>query len=272
MHRTALVLLRLFGPRGLPGRKLEWEPPMDGSCWEQLGSLWRKELGPFDEIAVGERTQADRTGFALLLLRGGRSLAFVKVRQGGAAALQREGEIIERVVHAGARTFFVPEHLSSGGVGRWRYIAVAPLPAISHSVPRDPPLKRIAAEIGSALADLPRDTGVPAHWMPMHGDLTPWNLRELPDGRMVLFDWEDAAWAPPGADEVLYRASAAAIGEGEVSPHAEHEAIEYWVERIGLRVGASRRDRSLDEALLRILERMRAPGRAAVPLNGGAER
>lgn len=36
----------------------------------------------------------------------------------------------------------------------------------------------------------------------VHGDLTPWNLRRSADGRLVLFDWEHASYAPPATDLV----------------------------------------------------------------------
>jgi hypothetical protein len=42
------------------------------------------------------------------------------------------------------------------------------------------------------------------NWEPVHGDLTPWNLRTRPDGNRVLFDWEDAGWGPPFADLVRH--------------------------------------------------------------------
>jgi len=41
----------------------------------------------------------------------------------------------------------------------------------------------------------------------MHGDLTPWNLLESSDGRLVLFDWEHAGFGPPDADLVRYLAN-----------------------------------------------------------------
>ncbi len=46
-------------------------------------------------------------------------------------------------------------------------------------------------------------TGHPA----MHGDLTPWNLLRSSDGRLVLFDWEHAGYAPAGADLARYLAN-----------------------------------------------------------------
>ena len=40
---------------------------------------------------------------------------------------------------------------------------------------------------------------------PMHGDLTPWNLRvDRSRGTLALFDWEHAGWGPLHADLVRY--------------------------------------------------------------------
>ena len=67
----------------------------------------------------------------------------------------------------------------------------------------------------------------------MHGDFTPWNLRQLADGTLSLSDWETASWAPPGADLALYRATAAALRNEAVDGSADREACEYWLAMFG---------------------------------------
>jgi len=84
----------------------------------------------------------------------------------------------------------------------------------------------------AALRTLPRRAETPPHWTPMHGDFTPWNLRRLDDGPLLLFDWEDAGWGPPGADEVLFQATEAALGRATDSGWAREEALAYWQERL----------------------------------------
>jgi aminoglycoside phosphotransferase (APT) family kinase protein len=92
----------------------------------------------------------------------------------------------------------------------------------------------VVEEIAAALRTLPRAAETPPHWRPMHGDLTPWNLRRLDAGPMILFDWEDAGWGPPGADEVLFRATEAALGSGRKgNDERDHEeALAFWQERL----------------------------------------
>ncbi|MGO9515807.1 MAG: phosphotransferase family protein [Candidatus Korobacteraceae bacterium] len=46
------------------------------------------------------------------------------------------------------------------------------------------------ATMAAAMAELPDAEPVPACWV--HGDFAPWNLRRLPDGTVVMLDWEDA--------------------------------------------------------------------------------
>ncbi|HEX6926898.1 MAG TPA: hypothetical protein VF167_15855 [Longimicrobiaceae bacterium] len=262
MSRAAHLFLRLFGAAAIPSRSVLWRPPMEPETWEGLCALWRREVADFDEVVVAERAQSTRTGFAALLLRNGRPRAFAKVRRGGLASLEAEQEVVSRVWRARPRSFAVPEPLGLGGYGDWNYLASAPLPSAAHRVPRRPPVREIVGEIADVLESLDRGA-VPAHWRPMHGDLTPWNLREMPSGQLYLYDWEDAGWAPPGADEVFYRASAAVTGR-ETSwptlPEEYHEAVAFWKARIPMRVGSHKRDRALDAAMMAALETMTQAG------------
>jgi aminoglycoside phosphotransferase (APT) family kinase protein len=67
----------------------------------------------------------------------------------------------------------------------------------------------------------------------MHGDFTPWNLRQMTDGALSLVDWEDAAWAPPLADLVYYQAAAGALHGRIPRWTAEHdEARSFWSNRL----------------------------------------
>ncbi len=68
---------------------------------------------------------------------------------------------------------------------------------------------------------------------PMHGDLTPWNLRADRDGQLALFDWEHAGWGPLHADLVRYCVTSvdgadrfARLPEGVRVEAAD--AVEHW--------------------------------------------
>lgn len=231
--RALKVAVKLFGPRILPGSVASWTPPMESDLWAALVNRWRAELGKFDTTAVYKR--AFRPGFALLLLSQGHPVAFLKVRNTEAGVMD-EVRALKAIAQFQPRAFSAPVLRAVGSVQDWAYFATAPFPAESHRVPEDPPIDLVLDEIQAALSDLPRPPGSPDHWQPMHGDLTPWNLRQGKNGNLYLFDWEHAGWGPPGADEVLYRAVQIALGLGDSGRPDGQEAIQYWTERIRIQL------------------------------------
>jgi hypothetical protein len=234
VQRAAWAAVSMAGPRVLPGPARDWQPPMGQAVWTQLRDEWEATVGTIDTAAVYEQPQASRSGLALLLLRGGGPVGFVKVRRGDDHALRVEHAALTGLQGAGIRAFRAPEPLALGAHDAWAYLMTTALPPRLSRPPRAPDLTSVAADVQRGLRDaLPRD-GCPAHWQPMHGDLTPWNLREHRRGRLSLVDWEDAAWGPPGADEVLYRATAAALRD-EPAATGPAEAVAFWRDRVAAR-------------------------------------
>lgn len=258
-QRTAWMAVELLGAWALPGRSAEWRPSMDEEQWVELRDTWRSRLGPFDSMAAYQRRQASRPGLALLLLRGGTPVAFVKVRGNGGESLRDEADAHTAVWSFGPRSFSVPEPLLSGTTREWQWFATAPLPLGIHYPPADPPLDTILREVDAALADLPRPAGTPDHWRPMHGDFAPWNLRRIGRAAVALIDWERAGWGPPHADLVLYRATWAALRGRPAARSDALEAIRFWAHR-----AASWPASDTDHAFTLVLrERLRAmEGRA----------
>ena len=263
-QNAARGLVRLLGPRALPGGAVSWVPAVPAAAWSALESRWRASLGPWDACAVLGRAQSDREGAALLLLADGMPSAFVKLRRDG-EAVTRERAALEAVGRASPRNFGAPTVMDAGEEGGWTWLATSALPPRLHRMPARPPVETIAAEIDSALSPLPRPAGTPAEWRPMHGDFTPWNLRSL-DGALWLLDWEEAGWGPPGADRVLYRAAEATLSsrEGIRRDPRDAPAAAFWRRRIAARAGA-RRDRRLATRLDAALAAMggSAPTRGA---------
>ncbi len=120
-----------------------------------------------------------------------------------------------------------------------------------HRPPSHPPLDEIVGEVQSALSGLPRPPDTPSHWVPMHGDFTPWNLRRTGNG-LSLIDWESVGWGPPLADQVLYRAASKALRLRRSTIGLNLEASTFWLERIE-RAG-NLRDSRLRRGLLEVLE------------------
>jgi hypothetical protein len=94
----------------------------------------------------------------------------------------------------------------------------------------------------------------------MHGDLTPWNLREAPGHGLLLYDWERAGWAPQGADEVLYGLAQAGLRGGHHTREARllcarwPEAAAFWAARLRLRRPVDAGEEALLAAELAILD------------------
>ena len=257
IQRAAWIAIKTAGPAALPGRATRWVPAVDPDVWQELSAFIRREVGAFDVVAGYERLQRSHPGFALLLLRDGVPVSFVKLREGDGAAVANEYRTLAAVSRFGPRSFSVPRPLVYGELRGWHFLAIEALAPRLHRPARNPPLGLITAEVQNALKDLPRSADTPVHWLPMHGDLAPWNLRTAGRG-LVLIDWEDAGWGPPGADEVYYRCTQAALDLGDTSTSVYNEAIAYWHRKL-----ADRRDTKRDSRLATdvsaALRRMRPP-------------
>jgi len=256
---VAWRMVDVFGTRALPGNPVEWQPPMEAEVWRALTSEWSESVGPFDEVAVHERIQVSRRGLTALLLSDGKPVGFVKVRDGDAAPLLNEFRALTSISSSEPSLFEVPQPVAMASLEGWHYLLTAALRPDLHRVPSEPPLREIAAEIRSGLKAIPRPVGTPQHWEPMHGDFTPWNLRQRRDGSCFLIDWEEAGWAPPGADEVYYWATVRVLGKRTRDENRVrwHEAVVFWRESLLEEMADTSMDpdRSLSEGLLSLLQR-----------------
>lgn len=175
------------------------------------------------------------------MIGGGLPVGFAKIRLGDDPAIAAEAHALEQVERSAPTIFSVPTLLDHGEVDGWSYLVTSPLPPGRHRMLRPAPVPETADEIAWALSGLARPEGVPTHWRPMHGDLTPWNLRATSQGTWLI-DWETAGWGPHHADEVLYRAVAAGLGRPVPgsAPADVAEAVDFWVGRIGARADQRR--------------------------------
>ena len=255
-QKAAWVGVRLLGPAVLPGRSKTWRPPLEAEQWNVLLTKIQAVTGTFDAVAGYQRLQATRPGFGLLLLRDGGPVAFVKLRQGPDESFALEAGAHADVWRFAPRSFSVPEPLGVDHCCDWHFFAARALPPGLHRPADDPPLSVIVGEISEALGRLPPAADTPSHWRPMHGDFTPWNLRSL-GGPLWLIDWEEAAWGPPGADEVLYRASSAALQGRSSDFAASLETLQFWEQQAD-RLTTNKRDHQFRHALNQVLRGMRA--------------
>lgn len=253
MQSAARLAVRLAGCWAVPGQRESWVPEFDAVLWSTLLQDWSRVLGPFDNLAVYERPQASRAGIAVVPMQRGIPLAVIKVRP-DLGSLGRELAVLSALDGevAGLR---VPRVLHVGeDPSGWQWLA---MDFVTSGVNRPERLRRpelLDDALWSRLsAVLPRNSQIPEHWRPMHGDLSPWNLRRSRDGSFLI-DWEDAAWGPPRADRVYFAITghAALGGPAPAWTPADDEAREHWRAVIEARSGADE-DSATRARLLTIL-------------------
>lgn len=241
--------VRIFGTR--PLRLLgtgEWTPPVSRLAWEAIDDVVGNWFPAFDAIAVYLPRQAEREGFALLLLGEGQTVGFLKARPG--IEFLTEMRVLEALKEA--RGFRVPDVRGRAEIDGWSVLGLSAV-ASGRTSPRlsGSPLA-ITEEISDLLlAVAPERTGRPAHWQPMHGDLGPWNLRQTKEGQIVAFDWEHVEWAPPRADLAFHAAACSAMRIGrETALEDVEESVAFWQREIPKRFSGGATDQRLARQML----------------------
>lgn len=246
-QNAAFNLTRRLGPRVLPGSTAPWHPELDEQIWAELQDAWKRALGRFDSLAVYQRRQAHRTGLTVLLIDDTRPLAIVKVRK-SSAPLAIEQEALTAVRRAGVTTFQSPEPLGLDCVGPLSWSAQSAVFTAPHRPAFSAPAK-LFDEVSAALHSVTGTSKHPA----AHNDLTPWNLRVDRCGHLWLFDWEDVAAAPLGADRAYFSVTGFALSRAAMPADLSREGLEHWRSVISVRPAGSPSDERLKVAILAAL-------------------
>lgn len=255
-QRALYAAVRTVGPWVVPGPRARWSDPA-GEAWDALMSAWREALGGWDAIALYRRPDASRTGFALLLLLRGRPVAFVRVST-DPSRTERESAVLAGVHAAAPRSFAAAAPIAHGDIDGWGWLATESVPNYPLGALRRGELRKtIAGELSAVLARvLDRPDGTPEHWVPCHGDFSPWNLRTSIRGTVWVIDWEDAAYAPPGVD-LLYGDLTAHTTFGSALPSRTTPEASEWVGAlIRARLAAGEDRSSINNRLLDALGRV----------------
>ncbi len=212
------------------GDRERWTPPISREDLTELWNDWIQTFGmPVDGVAIYERLQHSRASLTVMLCAGARSV-LIRVRA-DKLSLVRESAVSTVAATGRPDTFSVPPLVGQGSAAGWHWAAYQTISARPHR-----PVRRLPDALTAQVTDIveqvvTRPAGTPEHWRGAHGDLIPWNLRRSHTGTWLI-DWEDAAWLPPGADEVYFRAVSAALRPGAVGPlrvPREHrEAAAHW--------------------------------------------
>ncbi len=142
---------------------------------------------------------------ALLVGATGRPVAFAKLAFGGDGDSLLAADVLRLVTAADPGPFRVPELLDAGEYRGADYLLQAPMPPRHVGAGRRPELlAAVVDDVQRRLAGMSRPPGTPAHHLPVHGSMSPANLRIDPTGTAWLIDWDRARWGPPLADELRY--------------------------------------------------------------------
>ena len=247
-QRLGRGMLRAFGTSWLPTADPADVPLLPAHREALVVLLADHGLRP-ESIALYTRTQAARGGYAVLVISDTRPVGFVRV--GTPSELELECRALELLDIIRPKTFRHPRLLGRTSLGTVDLVLQTAVLDGYHRPPRRPPLDEIVREVQSALSGLPKPPDTPSHWVPMHGDFTPWTLRRTGSG-LSLIDWESVGWGPPLADQVLYGATSKALGLRYSASGWNPEASAFWLERIG-KAGDSR-DARLRRRLLEVLK------------------
>ena len=181
----------------------------------EISSALRSELPGVRLLGAVVPRQSGRMRLSLLARASG-NLIVVKLGTDD-DRLRREAAALRLLERAPLPGIATPLAIASGTFeldrGAVTYLATTSIALDRQRPAIDEPLRTFERDLADRLDALPRpdtahaggaddDDGL----VPIHGDLTPWNLRRTSRG-LALFDWEAAGWGPPGSDLRTYRAA-----------------------------------------------------------------
>jgi hypothetical protein len=250
LHHGAALYTWLFGARALPGARARADAGLEHAS--EVFAACRSAVGAFDAVALVTRRQEERSGMLALLLRDDEPVAFVKAApQGSGHGLEVERACLSALSAERDAPVSVPAPLGGGvTASNIGWTAMEPLPPRPHRPAWSAPVSTVVAWLQDGLDGvLPLATDAPAHWRPMHGDFAPWNLRRVFRGPLVLFDFEDAGFAPPEADRTYWKVTSAVLRGDRPSSVLDGESRDYWHTVVAARLERAV-DPDLDQRLL----------------------
>lgn len=232
------VLADWFGEAALVVAGAAQMPTAGELAWPSAGldrieQELRSELPGLELLGAVAPRQPGRQRMSLLAQMTGTTV-IVKIG-GPAGVIEREGDVLELLARDPLPGIETPEPVGRGtldlGSGTIAYLATTALTLRRQRAAIDEPLRTFETDLALRLSSLAKNTSVGGptaaerdpdadadpdfhpdpvadvlddRSVPVHGDLTPWNLRRTPRG-LALFDWESAGWGEPGSDIAFYR-------------------------------------------------------------------
>lgn len=246
---AAWLSIRVLGARILPGAA----EPIHVPEFAEIAPSLRAQ----DQFPVAQYRRKDGRSGSTFICAGPSGRSLIKIRE-NANKLEREQTLLTAVQRHHPRTFLAPLPMGLGVLADGRAWSAQEMVFVA---PHHPCLRLPAGfedELRSVLESVRLDEPPDASCSLAHGDLSPWNLRRDHRGRLWLFDWEDAAWAPQGADRLYFEAAVAAIRPRRKKAGIDRidgTSAEYWVERIGARLESVQSD-DVNRRMIRTLEKV----------------
>ncbi len=199
-----------LGVAALPARRVfpaSAGPPWPHVGWGELDEAIGNELPGARVLAAALPRQAGRERLSLLVRMTGNQ---VIVKLGALGTLAAEAQALELLARDPLPGIAAPEPLAAGTVTLGgepiAYLATGSVSLRRQRPALDEPLRSFERDLTRRLSALPRSPATATDAVPVHGDLTPWNLRRTDRG-LALFDWEAAGWGVPGSDVAHYRSA-----------------------------------------------------------------
>ena len=207
-------------------------------------------LEEFEAIldAIGQVVDRHEWGVFQSTWHSRRLIVFTLDRRGVCTSVTHVAPARSMTFHprTSGKSLLVPDVLDVRTVGQWGLRIEEPLPPWHDPHPWDiERLRRVTSEIEDILSGQlqPRVSGDDS-WSPIHGDLTPWNLRTTETSGTWLLDWEWAKWGPPHADVLRFAVTYCSLSmtdpveiatwidtSVDIDPQAMAAAAAFWLEQ-----------------------------------------
>lgn len=202
LDKTGAGVVRLLGAAlGADAAHPHWPT----QTWEELDDELVSALPGLRLVGAVLPRQPGRHRLSLL---GQMTGTDVVVKLGAVdAEIRNEAEALSLLERNPLPGIATPRPLASGTVqgvnGNADFLVTTSIAIRRQRAAIDEPLRTFEHDLSARLSDLATAQAAPGT-VPVHGDLTPWNLRRTSRG-LALFDWEAAGWGPPGTDVANYR-------------------------------------------------------------------
>lgn len=207
------------------------------ACGEErlVEILRRLDVADFDDIVVYQ-SQWVSEWFSAIVFVDGRVKQFLQVRPLGDAYPYPRSQ---------PWAFRFPAVRGEVVVDDWQGRMFEPLPSLHRPFAWvdlvHPVIAEQASQILMEVIEPPQS--LPHGWKPLHGDMTPWNLRVDRRGRVWLIDWDRAAWGPAAGDLLRFAITSESLVSDDseeiaaqvrsrlqCAPESLREAAAFWLE------------------------------------------